>query len=99
MNAQSIAARAAEIVSGDRAKTHGDMVGTHRQIAALWNAYLGHRIEAHAQLDARDAALMMALLKVARAGAGQHNVDDYVDLAGYAACAGEIAERMLAVPK
>ena len=33
--------------------------------------------------------MMMALLKVARAAAGI-KADNYVDLAGYAACAGEI---------
>ena len=34
--------------------------------------------------------MMMALLKIARIKKGK-NVDSYVDLAGYAACAGEIA--------
>ena len=37
-----------------------------------------------------DVAIMMALLKVARIATGAGKVDNYVDLAGYAACAGEI---------
>ena len=34
---------------------------------------------------------MMALLKIARIATGKKVIDSYVDLAGYAACAGEIA--------
>ena len=34
----------------------------------------------------------MTLLKIARSQAGQHNIDDYVDGAGYQAIAGHIAE-------
>jgi hypothetical protein len=35
--------------------------------------------------------MMMALLKIARIASGQTKEDNYVDLCGYAACAGEIA--------
>lgn len=85
MTASEICAKAADIVRGDRAVTHGDKVENHRNIAALWSAYLGKEI------DAEDVALMMALLKIARTQSGTFNPDDYVDLAGYAGCAGEIA--------
>ena len=37
----------------------------------------------------KDVAMMMALLKVARIKAGD-KADSFIDLAGYAACAGEI---------
>ena len=37
----------------------------------------------------RDVALMMALLKIARATTSD-NMDNLIDLAGYAACAGEL---------
>ena len=37
--------------------------------------------------------MMMALLKVARIKTGVGTVDSFADLAGYAACAGEIAGR------
>ena len=40
----------------------------------------------------KDVATMMALLKVARIATGS-NPDSFVDLAGYAACAGEIATK------
>ena len=44
------------------------------------------------ELSLKDVALMMALLKIARTKLGEHNKDDYVDLVGYGAIAGEIAE-------
>jgi len=34
---------------------------------------------------------MMILLKMARQMTGEYNPDDFVDMAGYAGCAGEIA--------
>lgn len=91
--AKDIAIAAGSLVGGERARQHGDKRQNHQNIAALWNAYLGGRFLAPSTaLTARDAALMMALLKIARTKAGAHNLDDYVDLAGYAAVAGEIAE-------
>ena len=38
----------------------------------------------------KDVAMMLALLKVARIHNGD-KMDSFIDLAGYAACAGEIA--------
>jgi hypothetical protein len=49
----------------------------------LWSAYLDKEITAH------DAAVMMALLKVARTKFGQPTADTYVDAAAYMAIAGE----------
>lgn len=44
-------------------------------------------------LSERDGWLFMAILKAARATAGAHNGDDYIDGAAYFALAGETAER------
>tara|TARA_Y100001937_G_scaffold119858_1_gene176204 strand:+ start:979 stop:1287 length:309 start_codon:yes stop_codon:yes gene_type:complete len=77
---------ALEIVTGDRQKNHGDKIKNHCNIGSLWSAYLGREI------TARDVALMMALLKIARTKTGSHNSDDYVDGIGYMAIAGEISE-------
>lgn len=85
--AAEVCEQAARLVSGDRAKAHGDMIETHSNIAQLWNVYLKGQ-----PISAKDVAVMMALLKIARTMNGDHNPDDYVDLAGYAGCAGEIAE-------
>lgn len=53
---------------------------------ALWTAYTG------TDVTPKDVAMMMALLKIARAKAGS-KPDTYVDLAGYAACGAEISAR------
>lgn len=42
------------------------------------------------RISAKDVAVMMSLLKIARIATGS-SPDSFVDLAGYAACAGEIA--------
>ena len=77
--------RAIDLVGGDRARQHGEALAAHTNIAVLWSAYL--RIP----ISARDAALMMVLLKVARTKTGNFNLNDYVDAAGYAAIAAEVA--------
>lgn len=86
MKAEDICKKAAELVGGDRAVTHGDKIENHWNIAALWSAYLG------VEISARQVALMLALLKIARTKTGAHNPDDYVDLCGYGSIAGEIAD-------
>ncbi len=84
MKARDIALRVADLVGGERALQHGDALEAHTNIAALWSAYLGMPV------TARDVALLMVLLKVARTKTGTANPDDFIDAAGYAAIAGEI---------
>lgn len=90
MKADEILRQAAGLVAGDRDRQHGSKVANHSNIATLWTAYLGNRLAT--PLEARDVALLMVLLKVARTKTGRHNPDDYLDMAGYAGCAGEIAD-------
>ena len=85
VSASDIARKAASLVSGDRAKTHGDKQENHENIAALWTGYLDMAV------TAKDVANMMVLLKIARTKTGEHNPDDYVDAVGYAAIAGELS--------
>ena len=94
MKAPEIAAMAADLVSGDRDRVHGAKGKNFADIAAFWTTYLQRRFPGFTGvLDGTDAALMGDLLKTARTVSGKHNPDDYVDKAGYAACAGEIAGR------
>jgi hypothetical protein len=100
MRAHEIAGKASELVGGDRANTHGDKLKNFSDIAAIWNGILtaaGKR--PNIELNALDVANMMEGMKIARRYSGSHNVDDYVDGAGYAACAGEIAERQEQITK
>lgn len=90
LNASAICRRAAELMEGDRAKTHGPKQRNHSNIAEMWNAYLSIRRDRLAPLSAGDVAKMVALLKVARSELGAFNPDDFTDGAAYMAIAGEL---------
>lgn len=94
MRAFEITQRAGELVARDRHDQHGEMLANHQAIADIWNGYLRAASIAVHDLTAADVANMMELLKVARRLNGAFNPDDYVDGAGYAAIAGEIASRL-----
>lgn len=66
-----------------RKNDYGKPENNFERIAKLWNAYTD------SSFTAKDVAIMMALLKVARIRGG-HKDDNFVDMAGYAACAGEL---------
>ena len=87
--AHSILTEAAEITLGARNATHGDKERSFEAIAGLWNAYTASR-KSGGPLTARDVAIMMALLKIARSVQGEPVRDHFVDMAGYAAIAGEL---------
>lgn len=84
--AADMLAEAAGIVDGARQQTHGPRERSFGFIAALWSAYTGHPI------TPRDVAVMMVLLKIGRAQSGAPIRDHWVDMAGYAALAGELAQ-------
>jgi len=71
-------------VCGDREQDYGNPESNFSRIAEFWSTYLGFPI------DAKDVAAMLALLKIARIASGHAKADNWVDLAGYAACGGEI---------
>lgn len=83
MKRAEILEQAKACVCGKRETDYGSPEDNFKTIADLWTAYTGHR---YLPLD---VAMMMALLKVARIKAGGTD-DSFVDLAGYAACGGEI---------
>lgn len=76
-----------DLINGNREQQHGNAFDSHELIAQYWSVYLGQDILAI------DVANMMELLKIARSGLGEHNLDDYVDRVGYAALAGEFASK------
>lgn len=88
MKAEDICKKAAELVGGDRAKAYGDMRSSTQRIATLWNAYLK---PVEYAISPYDVAIMMALLKIARAATGELNDDNYIDAAGYLGMAGQLA--------
>lgn len=86
MNRLDTLKAAAECVCGSREEDYGSPEDNFAVIAGLWTAYTG------TDVTPKDVAMMMALLKIARAKADS-KPDTYVDLAGYAACGAEISAR------
>ncbi len=93
MNRAEILESAWKCVCGQREQDYGSPEDNFQVIADLWNAYLGG-----GGLGPQDVAMMMALLKIARIRTGTATEDSFVDLAGYAACGGEIAEKQKKKP-
>ena len=84
MKRKEILSTAADIVTKDRNQQYGEPEDNFENIAALWSDYLDKTI------DARDVGNMMILFKIARAQQTGGTLDTYIDIAGYAACTGEI---------
>lgn len=91
MTRPEILDKAKECVCGQREQDYGSPENNFETIAKLWNVYIGFAA-GEDMLTAKDVAMMMALLKIARIRTGTATEDSFVDLAGYAACGGEIAE-------
>lgn len=84
MTREEVLDEAKRIVNGDRNKDYGEPEDAFDDIASLWSAYLER------DLNGKDVAAMMILLKVARVKHGDKD-DNWVDIAGYAACGAETA--------
>lgn len=93
-----IASEASRLVGGERQETHGDKGVCFRAMGCADEFLSELREQAGAdratQLERSgvESALRMILYKMCRVYSGKHNLDDFVDMAGYAACAGEIAD-------
>ncbi len=74
-------------ICGQREQDYGSPEDNFSTIAVMWTAYTGTMI------TALDVSMMMCLLKIARIKNGGGTGDSFVDLAGYAACGGEIHDR------
>ena len=81
---QEILNEAAELVTRQRESDYGTPEQSYTRIAHFWSVYTG------VDLNATDVALMMTLLKVARAQHNPASLDSWVDIAGYAATGGEV---------
>lgn len=77
---------AKQYVTQDRSVDYDTPESNFEKIAALWMAYLGPGFP----IEAHDVAVLMALVKVARISSSPTKLDHWVDLAGYAACGGEV---------
>jgi hypothetical protein len=79
----SVLKEANKIIYGDREQTYGKPSKNLDTIAKMWNAYInavGKR-----DLNAKDVACLMVLLKTARLANQPDHRDSIVDICGYAA--------------
>ena len=77
---------AAACVLKDRQNQYGGPENNFERIAQMWNGYLGT-----SSIKPWDVAAMMGMLKMARARFNPKYADNWVDMAGYAACGIECA--------
>ena len=80
-----------KLVCKDRNVTHGDAEDNFRVIADLWNVYIKN--SKGEDLNNKDVAIMMCLFKVSRLMSNIDNLENWLDLAGYAACGGGIVKK------
>lgn len=98
MTREEILEKAKECVCGLREQDYGTPEDNFTTIGLLWSVYLTAAYPQYTKdfpynlIGAKDVAAMMALLKIARIATG-NSMDSYIDLAGYAACGGEIEGR------
>lgn len=96
MKRREILEAASACVCGDRDAQYGRPEDSFGMIARLWSDYLRRPLETYDPqthgdiISPRDVAAMMVLFKTARIATGKPHADNWVDLAGYAACGGEI---------
>ena len=86
MKRKEVLQQADKCVNGEREQDYGTPEQNFQIIADLWSVYKG------VSFSPVDVAMMMSLLKIARIKSGGGTGDSFVDLAGYAACGGELAE-------
>jgi hypothetical protein len=86
-------------VCGDREQDYGSPENNFSTIANLWTDYLlaSRKIDLVEGISPVDVAAMLALLKIARIASGHSKEDNWIDLAGYAACGGEIETEIVEV--
>ena len=93
MKREEILDAAKRCVCGDREQDYGSPENNFQTIADLWAIYLSARCLSDGSdfcICPEDVAAMLALLKIARIASGHAKEDNWIDLAGYAACGGEL---------
>ena len=79
----SVLKEANKIIYGDREQTYGKPSKNLDTIAKMWNAYI-NAVDKR-DLNAKDVACLMVLLKTARLANQPDHRDSIVDICGYAA--------------
>lgn len=85
---KAILDQAIACVTRDRQNTYGDAEDNFSDIAELANVLLSRKLRE--KLSATDVAVFCCCIKMARIKSSPNHADNWVDLAGYAACGGGI---------
>ena len=87
---------AIKTICEDRMDQYGNPENNFQTIADMWTTYLRAAEVISPTTDAvimpHDVAAMMCMLKLARVATGAAKLDNWVDLAGYAALGGEMEQ-------
>jgi hypothetical protein len=86
------------LVTGDRNQSYGSPTENFQNTADIWTIQIKHLLKDDARLTAAHVAQLMMSLKLARLIAHPKR-DNYVDIAGYAACGWECEEEVLNTAK
>lgn len=81
---KGILEEAIRVCTQDRQNYYGEPENSFGLISSFWSTYLNKEI------NPKDVAIMMGLLKVGRMIQGSDKLDNYVDAAAYMAIAGEL---------
>lgn len=93
MTRAEILDEAKKCITGKREDDYGSPEDNFKLIADFWNDYLYSQKSGFPKLVAKDVSMMMCLMKIARITTGTATDDSFIDLAGYAACGGEIVSK------
>ena len=97
MNRKEILAAAERCVCGQREQDYGTPENSFKVIGELWEVYIKEKCvgtDTIVTIVPEDVAALLGLLKIARIATGHGKDDNWVDLAGYAACGGELQQNM-----
>lgn len=97
MNRKEILAAAERCVCGQREQDYGTPENSFKVIGELWEVYIKEKCvgtDTIVTIVPEDVAALLGLLKIARIATGYGKDDNWIDLAGYAACGGELQQNM-----
>lgn len=87
---------AKEIVNKDREEQYGSPEDNFATIAEFWTTYVKTKcvsLGTDVNISPAYVGDMMILLKMARIAGGSEKADNFIDIAGYSACAGELMSK------
>ena len=89
MKKEEVLDTAKSLVCGDRAAAYGSAKENFARIARMWEPIIGKEI------TPEQVAMCMVQVKITRLIQTRDHADSWVDIAGYAACGGEISSKVL----